>query len=38
MMNYSSICYKNNFLNQVIVRVDFVQFIQTDMVFDEIIE
>lgn len=38
MMDYSSICYKNNFLNQVIVRVDFFQFIQTNMVFDEIIE
>ena len=37
-MDYSSICYKNNFLNQVIVRVDFFQFIQTNMVFDEIIE
>lgn len=38
MLNYSSICYKNSFLNQVIVRVDFAQFIPTNMVFDEIIE
>ena len=34
----SSVCYKNSFLNQVIVRVDFAQFIQTNMVFDANIE
>lgn len=38
MLEYSSVCYKNSFLNQVIVRVDFAQFIQTNMVFDENIE
>lgn len=38
MLEYSSVCYKNTFLNQVIVRVDFAQFIQTNMVFDENIE
>ena len=38
MLDYSSICYRNSFLNQVIVRIDFVQFIQTNMVFDESIE
>ena len=26
MQEYSSICYKNSFLNQVIVRIDFLQF------------
>ena len=38
MLEYSSVCYKNSFLNQVIVRVDFDQFIQTNMVFDAYIE
>lgn len=38
MSEYSSICYKNSFLNQVIVRVDFAHFIQTNMVFDANIE
>lgn len=38
MLEYSSVYYKNSFLNQVIVRIDFVQFIQTNMVFDESIE
>ena len=38
MLEYSSVCYKNSFLTQVIVRVDFAQFIQTNMVFDENIE
>ena len=38
MLEYSSVCYKNSFLNQVIVRVDFAQFIQTNMVFDTNIE
>ena len=33
MLEYSSVCYKNSFLNQVIVRVDFAQFNQTNMVF-----
>lgn len=38
MLEYSAVCYKNSFLNQVIVRVDFAQFIQTNMVFDANIE
>ena len=38
MSEYSSVRYKNCFLRQVIVRVDFSQFIQTNMVFDENIE
>lgn len=38
MSEYSSICYKNSFLKQVIVRVDFTQFIQTNIVFDANIE
>lgn len=38
MQEYSSICYKNNFLNQVLVRIDFLQFVPTDMTFYESIE
>ena len=38
MPEYSSICYKNSFLNQVIVRIDFLQFVPTDMTFDESVE
>lgn len=38
MPDYSAICYKNSFLNQVIVRVDFLQFIPTNMVFCDSIE
>lgn len=38
MLDYSSVCYNNCFLNQVIARIDFIQFIQTSMVFDENIE
>lgn len=38
MPDYSSICYKNSFLNQVIVRVDFLQFVPTSMTFNESIE
>lgn len=38
MSEYSSVCYKNSFLNQVIARVDFVQFIQTNQVFDVNVE
>ena len=38
MQEYSSICYKNSFLNQVIVRIDFLQFVPTDMTFYESIE
>ena len=37
-MDYSTTYYKNNFLNQVIVRVDFVQFILNNVVFDHVIE
>ena len=32
MLEYSSVCYKNSFLTQVIVRVDFAQFIQTNII------
>ncbi len=38
MQEYSSICYKNSFLNQVIVRIDFLQFIPTNTTFNEIVE
>ena len=38
MSEYSSICYRNSFLNQVIVRIDFLQFISTSMTFSESIE
>lgn len=38
MTNFSSICYKNNFLNQVIIRVDFLQFVPTEMIFESSIE
>ena len=35
MPEYSSICYRNSFLNQVIVRIDFLQFVPTNMTFNE---
>ncbi len=38
MSEFSSICYKNSFLNQVIVRVDFLQFIPTESTFSPTIE
>ena len=38
MQEYSSICYNNSFLNQVIVRIDFLQFIPTNTTFNEIVE
>lgn len=38
MPEYSSICYRNSFLNQVIVRIDFHQFVPTNMTFSESIE
>lgn len=38
MVEYSSLCYRNSFLNQVIVRIDFLQFVPTNMTFDESIE
>lgn len=38
MAEYSSIYYKNSFLNQVIVRIDFLQFVPTSMTFDESVE
>lgn len=38
MSDYSSICYRNSFLNQVIVRIDFLQFVPTNMTFSEFIE
>ena len=33
MQDYSAIKYKNNFLNQVIIRVDFLQFLETENLF-----
>lgn len=38
MADYSSICYKNSFLKQVIVRIDFLQFVPTKKTFNETIE
>lgn len=38
MPEYSSVCYRNSFLNQVIVRIDFLQYIPTSMTFHESIE
>lgn len=38
MPNYSSVSYKNSFLNQVIVRIDFLQFVPTAMTFNENVE
>lgn len=38
MTDYSCICYRNNFLSQVIVRIDFLEFIQSPLAFDESIE
>lgn len=35
MAEYSSIYYKNSFLSQVIVRIDFFQYIPTSMFFEE---
>lgn len=38
MKDFNSIKYENSFLNQVIIRVDFLQFLQTDKLFCENIE
>ncbi len=38
MQDYSAIKYKNNFLNQVIIRVDFLQFLETEKLFCDDIE
>ena len=38
MTIYDSIEYKKNILSQVIIRVDFAQFIETELVFDSAIE
>lgn len=38
MPEQSTICYRNSFLNQVIVRIDFLQFVPTNMTFSESIE
>ena len=38
MSEYSSICYRNSFLSQVIVRIDFLQFVETTASFSESIE
>lgn len=38
MKDYSSIKYSNSFLNQVIIRVDFLQFLETEKLFSEDVE
>lgn len=38
MADYSSTCYRNSFLSQVIVRIDFLGFVQSSFAFDESIE
>lgn len=38
MTDLSSVCYKNSFLNQVIIRIDFLQFVPTTELFDLTIE
>lgn len=38
MPDYSSISYRNNFLNQVIIRADFLQFVPTSMAFSDSVE
>ena len=38
MSEYSSFCYRNSFLSQVIVRIDFLQFVETTASFSESIE
>lgn len=38
MINYDSIEYKNNILHQVIIRVDFTQFIATELVFNSTVD
>lgn len=35
MNNYNSIKYKHNFLNQVILRLDFLQFLETEKLFSD---
>ena len=34
-MDYDNICYKNIFLNQVIVRIDFLEFIPNELIFSD---
>lgn len=38
MAEYTSVFYKNSFLDHVIVRIDFLQFVQTESTFCESIE
>ena len=38
MTDLSRVCYKNSFLKQVIVRIDFLQFVPTTELFDSAIE
>lgn len=38
MADYSSTCYRNSFLSQVIVRIDFLGFVQSRSAFEESIE
>lgn len=35
MVSFDNICYKNSFLNQVIVRLDFLEFIPSETLFSE---
>ena len=38
MTDYSTTCYRNSFLSQVIVRIDFLGFVQNSSAFEESIE
>lgn len=34
-MNYDSVCYRNSCLSKVIIRLDFLEFTNTELMFDE---
>lgn len=38
MKNYENVCYKANFINQVIFRIDFLRYLSQDIVFSEEVE
>ncbi len=38
MQDYSGICYVNTFLSQVIIRIDFLQYLQSEAIFNADIE
>ena len=38
MKDYDEICYEKNFINQVIVRIDFLQYIPNDIIFFDEVE